>query len=858
MTTTPTIPKQELHQHTPMMRQYLNIKSQHPDTLLFYRMGDFYELFYEDAKRAARLLDITLTARGQSAGQAIPMAGVPYHAAENYLAKLLRVGESVVICEQVGDPATSKGLVKREVTRILTPGTISDEALLDEKRDNHLTAIVNQHDHYGIATLDITSGRFVAQEITSIKALFAELERVKPCELLISEDSSLSDALPSNISLTRRPPWEFEVSSASNQLCQQFKTKDLAGFGIADLPLAIAAAGCLLQYVQYTQRGALPHISSIKVESHDQAIVMDAPTRKNLELVTNLQGGFENSLASVLDHTCTAMGSRLLRRWLNRPLRDHKQLKHRQQAITHLLETHADQKFQEILQGVGDMERILARVALYSARPRDLVHLRHILGLLPELHQQLDSCEREFLKHIQQSLGHFDDLYQLLSKAIIDNPPMLIREGGVIADAYDKTLDELRSLSQNSQQYLIDLEQSERKRTGISTLKVGYNRIHGYYIEISRAQASLAPTEYVRRQTLKNVERYIIPELKRYEDQVLSSKSRALAREKILYETILKQLNLKLSALQTSATAISELDVISNLAARAKDLNWQAPQYSESVGITIEGGRHPVIEQALDDPFIANDLVCNDKRRMLIITGPNMGGKSTYMRQTAIIAVLAYIGSYVPASSATIGPIDKIFTRIGAADDLASGRSTFMVEMTETANILHNATAQSLVLMDEIGRGTSTFDGLSLAYAVANQLSEIGAYTLFATHYFELTSLADTQSNVVNVHLDAVEHGDQVIFLHAVKDGPANQSYGLQVAQLAGVPQAVIQQAREKLRELENHAVIGKQNTNAPHQTELVFEPPSHPVVSAITELVLDDLSPRQALTILYELKQQV
>lgn len=846
--------KADLSQHTPMMRQYLRIKSEYPDMLVFYRMGDFYELFYDDAKRAAKLLDITLTTRGKSADKPISMAGVPYHAVESYLAKLVRQGESIVICEQIGDPATSKGPVEREVSRIITPGTVSDEALLDERHDNLLMVIHQQQDRFGLATLDISSGRFIVQELAGKEALLSEIERIKPAELLISEESSLENVIPNAKSLKRRPPWEFELSTAQSLLCQQFKTRDLDGFGVSHLPLALCAAGCLLQYVKYTQRTALPHITNIKAEQKETAILMDASTRKNLELTSNLKGGYEHTLAWVLDNTATPMGSRLLRRWLHRPLRDHQKLIERQAAITEIMAKEIHANLYDILRGIGDLERILARIALRSARPRDLTQLRRAFGLLPEIHQQLTALKAtQYLVALKTSLGEFNSLHELLTKALHENPPVVIRDGGVIADGYDEQLDELRKLSNNSHQFLVELEQREKERTNINTLKVGYNRIHGYYIEISHAQSKNAPTEYIRRQTLKNVERYITPELKTFEDKALSSRSRALAREKELYEALLDKLIDELAPLQKSAAAIATLDVLNNLAERATTLNYIAPEFTDTPGIQIKAGRHPVVEHVMDNPFMPNDTKLDQHRRMLIITGPNMGGKSTYMRQTALITLLAYIGSYVPAKSATLGPIDRIFTRIGANDDLASGRSTFMVEMTETATILHNATEQSLVLMDEIGRGTSTFDGLSLAFSSAAYLAtQLRAFTLFATHYFELTTLADDLPNIYNVHLDAAEHGEQIVFLHALKEGPASRSYGLQVAQLAGVPQAVISQAKAKLEELEAHR-HDLAPPSRPTQNEL-FPEPRHPVLAALDGLKLDDLTPKRALDILYEL----
>jgi DNA mismatch repair protein MutS len=792
--------------HTPMMQQYLRIKAQHADKLLFYRMGDFYELFYEDAYKAARLLDITLTKRGQSGGEPIPMAGVPYHSAEPYLAKLIKAGESVAICEQIGDPATTKGPVERQVMRIVTPGTVSDENLLDDRRDSILCALHQVGDQFGLAWLEMSSGRLQLMQIQNQEALQSELMRINPAELLTNDENKIHDQLKNIFCVRRRPPWEFEISAANRILTQQFQVLDLTGFGCNDLPLAICAAGCVLHYAKETQRSALPHIRSIQTERREESVLLDANTRANLELTMNLKGGTENTLVSVIDRTTTAMGARLLRRWLHRPLRDHAILKLRQQAINNLLVNNHRQSLQNSLAQIGDLERILARVALKSARPRDLVGLRNALQVLPELQTHLNYFNAHLIDQLRQQIKTFPELTDLLQRAIAQNPPVVLRDGNVIADGYHAELDELRALSENAGQYLIDLETRERTRTGINTLKVGYNRVHGYYIEISRAQAANAPTEYIRRQTLANAERFITPELKNYEDKALSARSRALALEKALYEELLEKLLLHLAALQETAQAVSELDVLVGLAESADHLNLVCPELNDQAGIKIIAGRHPVIEQVLEQPFVANDVTLNSQQRMLIITGPNMGGKSTYMRQTALITLLAYIGSFVPAKSVTLGPIDRIFTRIGAADDLAGGRSTFMVEMTETANILHNATDQSLVLMDEIGRGTSTFDGLSLAFACAEYLAQkIKAYTLFATHYFELTELAHQYSTIANVHLDAVEHGDAIVFLYAVKPGPADRSYGLHVAQLAGVPRDVIDRAKIKLSELEKH-----------------------------------------------------
>lgn len=840
-----------MKQHTPMMRQYLQIKSQHKDMLVFYRMGDFYELFYDDAKKAAKLLNITLTKRGHSAGQPIAMAGVPFHAAESYLAKLIKLGESVAICEQIGDPATSKGPVERQVTRVITPGTVSDEALLQQHQDNLLAAIHYHNDKFGIATLDMASGRFKIAEIEGQNALLSELERINPAELLINETFTQPNLLQQFSGLRIRPPWDFEYETAVRLLTQQFKTQDLTGFGVEDFPIAITAAGCLLQYAKETQRTALHHIQSLQVERHDEAVILDATTRRNLELITNLQGENENTLASIFDQCATTMGSRLLRRWLNRPLRDHAILLNRQQAIQDLIGS----SLHNLMNNIGDVERISARIALKSARPRDLIALRETFALLPDIQIQLKKYNAPLLQKLSQEIKEFPKLHELLQRAIIDNPPVVIRDGGVIAEGYDKELDELRSLSKNASDYLINLEARERERTGIATLKVGFNRVHGYYIEISRAQAKSAPTEYTRRQTLKNAERFITPELKEFEDKVLSSRAKALAREKMLYEELLEKLIVHLSALQTCAQALAELDVLNNLAERAVSLNLTAPKLISDPKIEIIEGRHPVVEQVLSDPFVPNDTQLNDKRKMLIITGPNMGGKSTYMRQTALIVLLAHIGSFVPAHSTTIGPIDRIFTRIGSSDDLAGGRSTFMVEMTEMANILHNATENSLVLMDEIGRGTSTFDGLSIAWSAAAYLAEqIKAFTLFATHYFELTILPEQIKNIVNVHLDAVEHDDSIVFLHSVQEGPANQSYGIQVAQLAGVPRQVIQSAKNKLIQLENQSATTQIKAVNPQQQEL-FIPPAHPALEKLKEINPDNLSPKEALEVLYELQ---
>ncbi|MBP0048103.1 DNA mismatch repair protein MutS [Marinobacterium sp. AK62] len=855
-------------QHTPMMQQYLRIKAQHPDQLLFYRMGDFYELFYDDAKKAAALLDISLTARGKSAGEPIPMAGIPYHSAESYIARIVKAGESVVICEQVGDPATSKGPVAREVVRIVTPGTLSDEALLDEHQDNLLMGIARHEDHFGLALIDISSGRFSLFEVEGEDGLLAELERLRPAELLYPDDAALPETVTRRPGAHGRPPWEFEQDTAERLLCEQFNTRDLSGFGCDHLKLAICAAGCLLQYARDTQRSSLPHIRRLQVEQRDEAVILDAATRRNLELDLNLSGGRNNTLASVLDQCRTPMGSRLLRRWLHRPLRDRATLEARQDAIRWLQMPDCFDNIAEQLKPIGDMERILSRVALRSARPRDLERLRNALAILPELQQALAGTDAPHIQALANTIAEFPAEADLLARAIIDAPPVVIRDGGVIAAGYDAELDELRGLSENAGDFLLQLEARERARTDIATLKVGYNRVHGYYIEVSKAQAIDMPAEYIRRQTLKNAERYITPELKEFEDKALSAKSKALAREKQLYDELLETLAQQLLPLQEAAAGLAELDVLCNLAERAFTLDYQRPQLVEERCLQIEGGRHPVVEAVMDSPFVANDLTLDAQRHMLVITGPNMGGKSTYMRQAALITLLAHIGSYVPAEAATIGIVDRIFTRMGSSDDLAGGRSTFMVEMTETANILHNASERSLVLMDEVGRGTSTFDGLSLAWSCAEFLArEVKAFTLFATHYFELTSLPEREQGVANVHLTAVEHNDHIVFMHEVQEGPASQSYGLQVAQLAGIPSDVIRNARDKLVVLEQDSRQGEgtvsrnpapevpQPTGAPQQADMFVSPQPSEAELKLRELDPDDLTPRQALEQLYALK---
>ena len=819
--------KEDLSTHTPMMQQYLRIKAQYPDMLLFYRMGDFYELFHEDAEKASRLLGITLTKRGASNGEPIRMAGVPYHAAEQYLAKLTKLGEAVAICEQIGDPskskgAISKGPVERQVTRILTPGTLTDSALLDDTRDSLLLAVCAGEGLLGLARINLASGQLVLSEIAS-GLLAQELERIAPAELLFADDFTHAAIEAVKCPKKRLAPWQFDLDSATQSLTRQFNTYDLDGYGCADLNAAIAAAGALLDYVKHTQRTTLPHITGLCVEQASSFIQLDAATRRNLEIDQTLRGEASPTLFSLLDSTQTAMGARLLRRWLHHPLRERNEIVARHEAVYSLIQRATYPAIRNLLRSIGDIERITARIALKTARPRDLSGLRESLRQLPALQTELKNLPANLLQALTIELQAPQAAVDLLQSAIKAEPAAVLREGGVIADGYDAELDELRDIQTNHGDFLLKFEAQEKQRTGLSNLKVEYNSVHGFYIEISRAQAENAPAEYRRRQTLKNAERFITPELKAFEDKVLSANERALAREKALYDTILDALASHIPSLQQNAAAVAQLDVLCNFAERAEALNYVVPEFVDEAGINITGGRHAVVEQ-IAQPFIANDVALSPYRQLLLITGPNMGGKSTYMRQTALIVLLAHCGSFVPATSARIGPIDRIFTRIGASDDLAGGRSTFMVEMTETANILHNATAQSLVLLDEIGRGTSTFDGLALAWACAKQLLEKNrSYTLFATHYFELTRLAEEFKQATNVHLDAVEHGNGIVFLHSVEEGPASQSYGLQVAQLAGIPKSVVAAAKRKLAQLE------QQNLVSGPQADMFAQPDREP-----------------------------
>jgi DNA mismatch repair protein MutS len=844
-----------------MMQQYLRIKAQHPDMLLLYRMGDFYELFYEDAERGARLLDITLTQRGASAGLPIKMAGVPFHSVEQYLARLLKLGESVAICEQIGDPATSKGPVERQVTRIITPGTLSDAALLEDKRENLLLAIGPGKPLLGIAWLSLASGDFHVLE-TAPENLPSELERLGPAEILFPD--GWDQLLPAGLSvaLRRLPPWMFDRDSAVRGLTRQFGTQDLNGFGCQGLGPALGAAGALLEYCRTTQTGDLPHVRALRVERQSAYLRLDAVTRRNLEISETLRGEAAPTLLSLLDTCASSMGSRLMRHVLHHPLRDRATAQARLDAVETLAGAAGSGPFDAVrilLRRAADVERITARIALRTARPRDLTGLRATLELLPDLQTILARASSPRLTELARCATPHPRLASLLARAIQPEPSAMVREGGVIADAYDDELDELRAIQNNCGAFLLDLETRERARTGIANLRVEYNRVHGFYIELTRANADKAPDDYRRRQTLKNAERYITPELKAFEDKALSAQERALAREKLLYDQLLDQLADAIPALLSLAAALAELDLLAAFAERALVLNFTRPSFTDEETIEIEGGRHAVVEQQVDS-FVANDLRLSDSRKLLLVTGPNMGGKSTYMRQAALIVLIAHCGCFVPAKAARLGPMDAIFTRIGAADDLAGGRSTFMVEMTETANILHNATRHSLVLMDEVGRGTSTFDGLALAWAIARHLTEkTQAYTLFATHYFELTQLAQEYREVANVHLDAVEHKDHIVFLHSVEEGPASQSYGLQVAQLAGVPAGVIHAAKKRLADLETR------NSQHSPQADLFFQPaqeadttpaPEHPALEGLRQADPDALSPREALELVYRLRK--
>ena len=848
-----------------MMRQYLRIKAEHPDLLLFYRMGDFYELFYADAERAARLLDITLTQRGKSNGAPIPMAGVPFHSVDQYLAKLVKLGESVAIAEQIGDPALSKGPVERQVVRIVTPGTLIEDSLLPERKDNVLVSIVNQADGYAIASLELSTGDFVALELESFDQLTSELKRLNPVEL-VSNESTIehsaehTNALGRLAQLSPIPDWYTDFDVAKEALCQQFSVSSLTAFGCDDTPHAVCAAGALLQYARDMHFDKTPHVHSLTVQRQSSYLIIDAASRQNLEIETNLSGREEHTLVSLMDTCANPMGSRLLRRWLHGPIRDHDQIRQRHNAVDWIIHRAEIEPLSAFLRTCGDIERALSRIAMNVARPRDLVKLRTALITLPRIKALLDHSDVPLISQLDTKLLSFDTERDLLERAILDEPAAVIREGGVIKPSFDEEFSELHALSKNTSDFLLELEARERETTGLSSLKVKYNRVHGFYIELGRAHADAVPEHYIRRQTLKNAERYITEELKTFEDKVLSAREKALAKEKALYQNVIDSLQPSIKPLQSMARALANLDVLRCFAERAVTLGLCQPTLVDDTCIHITEGWHPVVAAHQTAPFIANDVDLDQAQSMLVITGPNMGGKSTYMRQTALIVLLAHTGCYVPAQAAQIGNVDRIFTRIGASDDLAGGRSTFMVEMTEMSNILRNATANSLVLVDEIGRGTSTFDGLSIAYACAIELADnIRAYSLFATHYFEITELEASHSTLRNMHLDAVEHGHDIVFMYRLKPGPANQSYGLQVAKLAGVPEAVLQHARGKLESLEQASAPGQSPqlslTLNPSSTQRL---PDSPILKALRDVEPDSLSPRDALALIYTLVEQV
>jgi DNA mismatch repair protein MutS len=828
--------------HTPMMQQYLRIKGEHPDILVFYRMGDFYELFYDDAEKASRLLDLTLTQRGASAGAPVRMAGVPVHSVEQYLAKLVKMGQSVAIAEQIGDPATAKGPVDRQVTRIVTPGTLTDSELLDDKADNVLLSISKDRTTVGLAWLSLASGALRVAEIAP-QALDNELRRIAPAEILSTFDLN-------GFFVTKLPEWHFDVEAGKKRLLKQLGAAALAGYGCEDMSLAIGACGALLDYAAKTQGQALAHVTAVSAERAGEHVRLDAATRRNLELTETLRGEPAPTLYSLLDECATGMGSRLLRHWLHHPLRDQAALAARHDAVSTGFSAH------KVLRRFSDVERITARLALKSVRPRELAGLRESLKLLAELRAALPPAA-QLLKSLCDDLATPGEALQLLERALHPEPSARVIDGGVMADGYDAGLDELRGLQSDAGSFLVDLEKREKERTGIPNLRVAYNSVHGYYIEVTSSHVAKVPDDYRRRQTLKNAERYITPELKAFEDKALSARDRALALERSLYETLVQDLGGFLPELQKIARAIAQVDVLSTFAAIALKRNYARPEFRGENCIEIEAGRHPVVEGQIEN-FIANDCRLAPTRRLLLITGPNMGGKSTYMRQVALIVLLAHVGAFVPAKAARIGPVDQIFTRIGAADDLAGGRSTFMVEMTESAAILHNATERSLVLMDEVGRGTSTFDGLALAWAIANHLVQKNrSLSLFATHYFELTRLALEHKDAANIHLDAVEHKDTVVFLHAVEEGPASRSYGLQVAGLAGVPKPVIRQAKKYLELLEQSSLArGNQDDLFSPKTAAEPEPAVDPLREEMLKVNPDELTPREALELLYRLKR--
>lgn len=847
--------------HTPMMQQYLKIKADYQDMLLFYRMGDFYEMFFEDAELGSRLLGITLTQRGASGGNPIKMAGIPFHAAEQYLIKLVKLGHSVAIVDQVGE-VTGKGPVDRKISRIITPGTLTDDNLLDEKQNNLILSLYQQKNKFGMAWISISGGIFMVSEGDS-RDIYNQIERLRPAEIIAPENMvrELQKERP-NLAYKIIPDWHFEPELSARKLCEHFAVADLTGFGINQAKLAISCAGVILDYAKQTQNNNLPHINNITLDQPGDYLILDAISRRNLEISLTIRGEREPTLYSIMDKCANPMGSRLLDIWLNNPLRKHSLIKERYNAVHHLQKLYAQIK--SVLRQIGDIERIAARIALRSARPRDLTGLKNSLFILPELSTIAQFQDSSLLSTIWDTIRLIgNDIANHLEQTIENEPSLLIREGGVIKSGYNEELDYLRNIQTNGSQYLLELESKERERSGIANLKIEYNRVHGYFIEISRSNLDKTPVEYRRTQTLKNAERFTTPELKTFENEVISAQDKALALEKKLYEEVLEYLVKFLPQLQNLATKIAVLDVLNNFAQIATENNYCAPELCPTRELKIIGGRHPVVEKQVEQ-FIANDINLIDQNSFLLITGPNMGGKSTYMRQVAIITLLAYSGSYVPAASARIGDIDRIFTRIGASDDLSAGKSTFMVEMNETANILNNASNKSLVIMDEVGRGTSTFDGLALAYAIARYLIEkSGAYTLFATHYFELTDLANHYKEVANVHLNAVEHKDQIIFMHHVAPGPAAKSYGIQVASLAGVPKIVLASAKKYLAHLESNSQ-DKEQLDLFNLNEIEIAPAielnaqEKKVLSKLHELDPNRYTPREALDILYEIYEEL
>ncbi|WP_414652986.1 DNA mismatch repair protein MutS [Ideonella sp.] len=848
-----------LEGHTPMMAQYFRLKADHPDTLLFYRMGDFYELFYDDARKAHRLLDITLTTRGQSAGQPVTMAGVPVHSVEGYLARLLKLGESVAVAEQVGDVATAKGPVDRKVVRVVTPGTVTDSELLNDRADTLLLAVTRQRQTWGLAWLGLASGQLGVTECVE-RELPGWLARLAPAELLLDRENDAHPALQAcRGARTARPSWQFDSALGLRKLCEQLNVGSLAGFNAQALGTAHAAAAALLSYAEHTQGRALAHVQTLTVERCSELLELPPATHRNLELTETLRGEAAPTLLSLIDTCRTGMGSRALRQWMTYPLRDRALASGRHAAIEQMLADGID-RLRDALRGISDVERITSRVALRQVRPRELSGLRQTLAQLPAL-RELAPRGTALLDALHADLSPDPAVGQLLARAVAEEPAVLLRDGGVIATGFDAELDELRAIGQNCDAFLLELETRERARTGITNLRVQFNRVHGFYIEVTSSGLDRVPLDYQRRQTLKNAERFITPELKTFEDKALSAQDRALAREKWLFEQLLDQLQHWLQPLAALGRALASLDALAALAERATTLDWCRPEFVSHPCLDVEGGRHPVVQARLAETgagdFIANDCRLDARTKLQIITGPNMGGKSTYMRQVALIVLLAAMGSYVPARRCRLGPIDAIHTRIGAADDLANAQSTFMMEMTEAAAIVHGATEHSLVLMDEIGRGTSTFDGLALASAIATQLHDRNkSFTLFATHYFELTEFPRKHERALNLHVSAVESGDDIVFLHAIEPGPASRSYGVQVARLAGMPPALVRQARHTLEALETQSRAGDP------QVDLFAAPAAAPVreASAVEQAMAainpDAMSPKEALDALYRLKQ--